>query len=378
MCRNGVNDSAMSMTTKASVSRFSRRTPADDTEVVPPAERKVVSRVFWRVGFHPDRLFREFCRRLSRDAIPAAGVLALWVTVSAAVEPLDRLETWSQPGTAGWTNTSSQASLTNPGGNLTIGYARQTAPALEADLARVALEPGILVTNLSFRFRSDRVAPSALSVCLHSGKSRRTWCINLKAPPAGGESFYSVRVADSSGWLAVPTASAALFQDDLHSVAWVGVYVRRHGAEGAQNFGLDDFRLQGLISSEDCDIDGMPDEWEKRYGLDAGEWRDASRDADGDGASNYAEFRSGTNPTNAASRFEVKTREDSGGAEAGALLWWNSTSNRFYAVWRTENLKASFERLGEGGIEATPPVNVYRDASATNASAYFYRVQVEE
>ncbi|MBN1355330.1 fibronectin type III domain-containing protein [bacterium] len=49
-----------------------------------------------------------------------------------------------------------------------------------------------------------------------------------------------------------------------------------------------------LVSSQDTDSDGMPDDWESRY------WASIDRtpetDADGDGISNIMEYRTGTNP----------------------------------------------------------------------------------
>jgi pectate lyase len=47
----------------------------------------------------------------------------------------------------------------------------------------------------------------------------------------------------------------------------------------------------------ETDGDGMPDEWEKKYGLNENDPADASADTDKDGYTNVEEFLNGTNPT---------------------------------------------------------------------------------
>jgi hypothetical protein len=47
----------------------------------------------------------------------------------------------------------------------------------------------------------------------------------------------------------------------------------------------------------DSDGDGMPDWWEKKYGLDPNDPSDAAKDADGDGYTNLEEYLNGTDPT---------------------------------------------------------------------------------
>ena len=47
----------------------------------------------------------------------------------------------------------------------------------------------------------------------------------------------------------------------------------------------------------DADGDGLPDEWERKYGLNPGDASDASADADGDGFTNAEEFAAKTDPT---------------------------------------------------------------------------------
>ncbi|TYR37990.1 polysaccharide lyase [Sphingobacterium phlebotomi] len=46
----------------------------------------------------------------------------------------------------------------------------------------------------------------------------------------------------------------------------------------------------------DTDGDGMPDEWEIKYGLDPNDPTDGAKDADGDGYTNVEEYLNGTNP----------------------------------------------------------------------------------
>jgi hypothetical protein len=50
---------------------------------------------------------------------------------------------------------------------------------------------------------------------------------------------------------------------------------------------------------KDSDGDGMPDDWEKKYGLNPNDPSDAVKDSDGDGYTNIEEFLNGTDPNKA-------------------------------------------------------------------------------
>ncbi|MCA9142331.1 MAG: hypothetical protein KDB05_06070 [Planctomycetales bacterium] len=56
-------------------------------------------------------------------------------------------------------------------------------------------------------------------------------------------------------------------------------------------------KLQSAEAPQDSDSDGMPDHWEKRYGLNANNANDNSSDVDGDGYTNVEEWLNGTDPT---------------------------------------------------------------------------------
>ena len=47
----------------------------------------------------------------------------------------------------------------------------------------------------------------------------------------------------------------------------------------------------------DTDHDGMPDEWEKKYGFKPNDPSDGATDKDGDGYTNVEEWLNGTDPT---------------------------------------------------------------------------------
>jgi pectate lyase len=55
--------------------------------------------------------------------------------------------------------------------------------------------------------------------------------------------------------------------------------------------------LQSAEAPQDSDNDGMPDAWERKYGLDVNHADDNLSDKDGDGYTNVEEYLNGTDPT---------------------------------------------------------------------------------
>lgn len=94
------------------------------------------------------------------------------------------------------------------------------------------------------------------------------------------------------------------------------------GEDGTEVFGLSSrWTAQTAIWKVDSDGDGLPDEWEKLYGLDSTR-RNANEDADGDGWTNIAEYNAGTNPVDAdnlaaMSSVSLVHTVDTGGRFAG-------------------------------------------------------------
>jgi hypothetical protein len=63
--------------------------------------------------------------------------------------------------------------------------------------------------------------------------------------------------------------------------------------------------VNNLPPDPDRDNDGMPTEWEEKYGLDPFDASDAGKDMDGDGATNLEEYKAGFDPTDPESRPSV-------------------------------------------------------------------------
>ena len=122
----------------------------------------------------------------------------------------------------------------------------------------------------------------------------------------------------------------------------------------------------------DSDADGIADEWEIRcFGNLT--TATASTDYDHDGQSDYAEYISGTDPKNASSYLLVQTQPGA----TGFLISWPSKTNRTYTLERSTNLLSGFTVL-QSAIAATPPMNITRDLSSTNAQTCYYRIKLTD
>ncbi len=124
------------------------------------------------------------------------------------------------------------------------------------------------------------------------------------------------------------------------------------------------------LGGPDRDGDGMDDDWELAYFTTLA--RDGSGDFDGDGTSDLAEFRAGTDPTNVGSVLQVLTLSGSSGGTTKVL--WSAIPGRAYRVQFTDSVaepqwKDAAELVTAGGTTAT-----WLDRSAVTAGQRFYRV----
>ena len=124
-------------------------------------------------------------------------------------------------------------------------------------------------------------------------------------------------------------------------------------------------------ASVDADSDGMPDEWEKAFGLS-----DPLADADGDGASNLQEYLDRTDPRDAGSSatvvpFCLAATAVGEGEEGVFVLEW-PLAHAAAILRRSENLRGGEWTTVTDGIEQT--ATGFRYAVPQDASAAFFQL----
>jgi hypothetical protein len=134
----------------------------------------------------------------------------------------------------------------------------------------------------------------------------------------------------------------------------------------AGNVDIGAYELQNPLST-------IPHSWLWQYGLPINSSTDAA-DADGDGTSNWQEWRAGTVPTNALSVFKLLSPV---AGAPGVSVSWKSVNGRKYWIERATDLSnVSFLNL-QSNISATGSTTSYADTNATGNGPYFYRVGIQ-
>jgi hypothetical protein len=132
---------------------------------------------------------------------------------------------------------------------------------------------------------------------------------------------------------------------------------------------------RGRIERVDLLVD-LPAEtfaqWLARYGFPPG--TDPNLDPLHKGMTLYEEFIAGTDPRNPQSLFAFVSV--SSHPLGGVGVEWSSVQGRLYTLQRSGDLLTGFADV-QTHISATAPLNAFRDAAATGAGPYFYRLRVE-
>jgi hypothetical protein len=119
------------------------------------------------------------------------------------------------------------------------------------------------------------------------------------------------------------------------------------------------------------DFNGLPVDWELSHFGRTG--IDPSTDPDGDGMSNLAEYRAGTDPNdpNSVFRFIEITP-----VQGGIRLGWLSANYKTYTLQRSSGPLGTYLDI-QTGITAAAPTSTWLDATAPGSGPYFYRLRLE-
>jgi arylsulfatase A-like enzyme len=125
--------------------------------------------------------------------------------------------------------------------------------------------------------------------------------------------------------------------------------------------------------SIDSDGDSLSDWYEHNYTGNA-TGMDPAGDDDGDGVSNRDEERSGTVPTDGASRLAMT--HVASASPTGTVIRWRSELGQSYRIdYSTNLLSDAFGTVVAKDIPATPPENAYTHTGAGTPPQRFYRVR---
>ncbi len=116
---------------------------------------------------------------------------------------------------------------------------------------------------------------------------------------------------------------------------------------------------------------GTPYSWLMEYGLSIS---DDETDTDGDGHANWEEYLTGTNPTNAASVFQVTSAESIG--DGSFVITWSSVEDKTYMIQSNTSLTVQSPGTVAVGIEGQPNETSYT-GTISGADTVFYEVGLE-
>lgn len=240
-----------------------------------------------------------------------------------------------------------------------------------AEAARSTYKP------LVFRKRIDKSSPLLMLACA-SGRPIAQATFDQLRTEDSGVRFLQVKLRNvlvtsyqhSRGAAALPTEEFSL---NFTEITWTYTQIDARGQalrSITSSWDLAADTGTGAAPPPDGDNDGLPDEYETRYGLNP-EVSDADLDLDEDGLSNVDEFRAGTLPSQKDSVFRAEgARVDDG----RILLRWNSAPERTYRILGAASPDGPFEfvRLAEPATPGDAELEI-----ETTAAHRFFVVEVE-
>ncbi|MBE7502019.1 MAG: fibronectin type III domain-containing protein [Verrucomicrobiales bacterium] len=234
-------------------------------------------------------------------------------------------------------------------------------PATVAGPITTTEEAPAAPTQVVLRFESDGVATLAWTASEDDGFNDRD--------VAGYEVWRAVLPGGTYQRIAgLPARADTYLETPLETG---GGQFLRYGVRAVDSGGL----TSAMVMSErflesgvgvDNDGDGMADDWERRWGLDPEDPRDAEGDADGDGVSNLEEYRRETVPTTLVARIQAV--EVLGDGRVALTL-----SGPGGGTWTVQGSADLVEWRGLGVLSGEPGLVRFVDAEAPTLPYRYYR-----
>jgi hypothetical protein len=235
-------------------------------------------------------------RCLFRMLLPAIGVLLLTVSASAQ---LNEHCTVSVLNRTAQVNETGFWRIDNIPAN--SGVIRARAVCVENGLTRIGVSEWFSVPANGIAFRNEIIfesappVPAKLTLTATSasmGGIGDTMQLSAVVTLPDGSNVAVPRAVEGTTYTTSNPRVLTVSPDGLVTATGFGVSIVSATNEGA--LGL--LRIGVTPGALDGDRDGMPDEWERTYGLNPNDPGDAIGDADGDGLTNLREFELDTNP----------------------------------------------------------------------------------
>ena len=147
------------------------------------------------------------------------------------------------------------------------------------------------------------------------------------------------------------------------------IYYLSEGSSSKAGYDLKTGTPISDTAGSDSDGDGMPDDWERSYGLLVG-GNDANLDADGDGFTNLQEFELGTRPDSPTSFFKA-VLSPAPATPGSYQLTWNSVAGKTYVIEWSPDLATPFTALRTITATASSTTETIAHAGAIG----FFRVR---
>jgi len=214
-------------------------------------------------------------------------------------------------------------------------------------------------TTATWRFNTANVAPTATNQSRTITGDAPT-NLSLTVGDVNGDALkFQTNTLPQHGLLQAFNASAG-------SVSYVPVYGYRgtdrftfSATDGLLTSSIASLNLT-IVAPSDTNANGLPDVWEARYGV-----TDPSADSDGDGKSNQEEYKSNTNPTNAASVIKI-TGEVHAANEHTTITWASIGGVRYRVQYSDGTANAGFN---VGFTDVTRPLASEMDAAPAGAAS---------